>query len=154
VNGHRNYQVINLSQPGSGPSAETPATSKKLITAEVSKWEGPVNVDQMITSLVDKAFDNSAEGKKLDKQLKHLSSPSQKAISVAKDSLNYSFSYQGFDPSARAGKLILDEDCKARNRSWAEYERQKYVDKIHVQVVSSMMQIAEAFGMADSAQST
>jgi hypothetical protein len=142
-------QVVKL-KPPIGDQSLKPESTKKIITGEVSTWDGPIKVDRIIESLVDKTFANSPEGEKLDKQLKHLSSPSQKAISVTKDSMNDAVGYQGFDPSARAGKLILDDGYKVRNRAWAEYERQKYVDKIHLQVVSGMMQIAEALGIPDT----
>jgi hypothetical protein len=149
-------QLVKLRPPIGGQlnpsSPETSPASKKIITGEVSTWQGPINVDRIINSLVDKNFTTSSEARKLDKQLKHLSSPTQKAISVTKDSFNDALGYQGFDPSARAGKLILDDNYKVRDRAWAEYERQKYVDKIHLQVVSGMMQIAEALGMTDTAR--
>lgn len=142
-------QLVKLRPPIGGQSL-SPEGATKIITGEVSTWDGPINVDRIVNSLVDKTFSQSSEAQKLDKQLKHLSSPSQRSIAITKDSLNDVFGYQGFDPSARAGKLILDENYKVRNKAWAEYERQKYVDKIHLQVVSGMMQIAEALGMTDS----
>ena len=141
-------QTPKLRPPIGDQSLES-SSPKKIISGEVSTWEGPLDVDRIVNSLVDKNFQQSPEAQKIDKQLHRLSSPTQKVIAVTKDSLNNTFEYQGFDPSARAGKLILDENYKLRNKSWAEYERQKYVDKIHLQVVSSMMQIAEALGMTE-----
>jgi hypothetical protein len=145
---HKDYQVLNLAPQNSQEKAVDAGGPKPLITGEVTKWEGPIDVDRIVNSLVDKSFEISPEGQKLDKDIRRLSSPSQKVICVTKDSLNKSFGYQGFDPSARAGKLILDENYKLKDKAWAEYERQKYVDKIHAQVVASMMQIAEGLGMS------
>ncbi len=39
---------------------------------------------------------------------------------------------------------------KIRNVAWAEYVRQRYIDKIHAQVVSSLMQIAEGIGDSEN----
>jgi hypothetical protein len=68
---------------------------------------------------------NSTELKNLDKQITKLRTPTQKVIATGRDSLNHSFSYQGVAPSARAGKLILDEPIKNCELPTAEYQRQK-----------------------------
>ena len=128
--------------------------NSKVITGQVSAWDGPINVDRIVTHLVDESYDKSPEGKKLDKQIKKLSGPVHKSMDATKDAVSATFTYQGMDPSARAGKLILDGKYKLRNIAWAEYERQKFIDKIHAQVVSSMMQVAEGLGIKDEARSS
>jgi hypothetical protein len=148
------YQVMKFADDKGTPTSNPPQVfhgtlPSKVITGRVTEWEGPVTLDKMVNHLVDIVYDQSPEGKKLDKQVKHLAGARSKAMAVTKDAFEHTFQYQGFDPSSRAGKLILDDKYKVRNIAWAEYERQKYVDKIHAQVVASMMQLAEGIGMQD-----
>lgn len=141
---------VNLS---GAPSKPVGSVNSKVITGEVSAWDGPVNVDRIVSHLVDESYDKSPEGKRLDKQIKKLNGPTHKVMDLTKDAASATFTYQGMDPSKRAGKLILDSKYKLRNIAWAEYERQKFIDKIHAQVVASMMQIAEGLGTKNEAQS-
>lgn len=143
------YHVLTLSAPLLEEGDSQPIKSDKIIKAQVSAWEGPIDVNQIITYLVDKNFETSMEAQKLDQQVQHFEKLPAKAVAVAKDSLENNFNYQGFDPSIRASKLILDKKYHVRNNAWAQYERQKYVDKVHLEVVTSMMQIAEGLGMSD-----
>jgi hypothetical protein len=151
------FQVMKVGDK-SGTTAETPVkvfhapTPAPVISGQVSEWDGPVTLDHMINHLVDAVYDNSPEGKRLEKEVKHLSGKSSKSLAVTKDAFEHCFQYQGFDPSARAGKLILDDKYKIRNIAWAEYERQQFVDKIHAEIVANMMQLAEGIGMPDPAQ--
>jgi hypothetical protein len=147
------YQVMKFADDKGTPTATPPQVfhaalpSAKVLTGGVTEWEGPVTLERMVNHLVDTTYDKSPEGKKLDKQVKHFAGKSAKAVAVTKDAFEHTFQYQGFDPSIRAGKLILDDKYKVRNIAWAEYERQKFVDDIHSQVVTSMMQLAEGIGM-------
>ncbi len=144
------YHVLTLNTPLLQEADGQPVVgTDKIIKAHVSAWDGPIDVNQIINYLVDKNFENSAQGRKLDKQVKHFQKLPAKTVAVTKDSLEHAFCYQGFDPSMRASKLILDKKYHVRNNAWAEYERQKYIDQIHLQVVTSMMQIAEGLGMND-----
>jgi hypothetical protein len=150
------YQVVKVTDDKGAPSATTSQVfhgtlPSKVLNGNVTEWEGPVTLDRMVSHLVDTTYDKSPEGKKLDKQVKHYSGKSAKAVAVTKDAFEHTFQYQGFDPSIRAGKLILDDKYKVRNIAWAEYERQKFVDDIHSQVVTSMMQLAEGIGMNPAA---
>ena len=125
--------------------------SIKLITGGVSAWDGPFDADRIINHLVDTHFENSPEGQKLDKQVKCQNNLAHKAIAITKDGLNNAIEYQGIDPSVRAGRLIVDShDYKIRNNAWADYVRQKYIDQIHFQVVSSLMEIAEGIGNSET----
>ena len=141
-------------QPQATPQdkAASPKPSKKIITGAVETWQGPLTVDKMVNHLVDSSYDQSPEGQKLDKQVRHFAGVPAKVMATTKDAFQHSFEYQGFEPSERAGKLILDDKYKIRNIAWAEYERQKFVDKIHAQVVASMIQVAEGIGMKDTAR--
>lgn len=130
---------------------ENTAGPPKVIEAGVSMW-GAANVSKIVESLVDSHFASSKTAQDLDKNVKHFKSPTQKVIASTKDSLNRSLGTSGNDPSARAGKLALDENIKARDKSSAEYQRQKYVDTVHSQVVASMAQIAMGLGTADLAR--
>jgi hypothetical protein len=123
----------------------------KVIEAGVSIWDAG-NVSKIVDTLVDAHFASSKTAQDLDKNVKHFKSPTQRVIASTKDSLNRSLGTSGNDPSARAGKLALDEDIKARDKSTAEYQRQKYVDTVHSQVVASMAQVAMGLGTADSAR--
>jgi hypothetical protein len=152
------YQVMKFADDKGTPNASPPQVfhrpvPSKVITGSVTEYEGPVTLDRMVNHLVDATYDRSPEGKKLDKQVKHLAGKAAKASAVTKDAFEHTFQYQGFDPSIRAGKLILDDKYKVRNIAWAEYERQKFVDKIHAQVVASMMQLAEGIGMDNPSNS-
>ncbi len=123
----------------------------KLISGEISAWDGPFNVDRIVNHLLDTHFENSPEGQKLDKQVKRHAGLGHRALAVTKDSFQYAIEYQGIGPSTRGGKLVLDSpDLKIRNKAWADYVRQKYIDKIHAQVVSSLMQISEGIGNSES----
>ena len=121
------------------------------ITGGVSAWDGPFDVDRIVNHLVDTHFENSPEGKKLDEQVKRQNNLAHKTIAITKDSLNNFIEYQGIEPSMRAGRLICESnDYKIRNNAWAEYVRQKYIDQIHFQVVSSLMEIAEGIGNSET----
>jgi hypothetical protein len=118
------------------------------ISAAISVWDTP-SVNRIIEHLVDTSCMHSKELQELDKQVDHFKSAPVKTIAASKDLLNLSTHYQGIGPSARVGKLVLDDDDKIKNLSTAEYERQRYIDKVHAQVVSSMMQIALGLGIKD-----
>ena len=152
----KSYQVMKFSDKKGTPVTSPPqvfheAIPAKVISGQITEWEGPITLERMVNHLVDTIYDRSPEGNKLDKQVKHLAGKSARAMAVTKDAFEHTFQYQGFDPSSRAGKLILDDKYKVRNIAWAEYERQKFVDKIHSQVVTNMMQLAEGIGMQDPA---
>jgi hypothetical protein len=127
------------------------AGAPKVIEAGVSVWDAS-NVSKLVESLVDSHFASSKTAQDLDKNVQHFKSPTQKVIASTKDSLNRSLGTSGNDPSARAGKLALGENTKARDKSSAEYQRQKYVDTVHSQVVASMAQIAMGLGTEDLAR--
>jgi hypothetical protein len=153
------YQVMKFADDKGTPTKESSqvfhhtAVPSKVISGTVTEWEGPVTLDKMVNHLVDVSYDKTPDGKKLDKQIKHLSGRKARAVAVTKDAFEHTFQYQGFDPSIRAGKLILDDKYKIRNIAWAEYERQRLVDKLHGQVVTATMQLAEGIGMQDPASS-
>jgi hypothetical protein len=154
------YQVMKFADDKGTPTVTPPQVFRRpiattvptnlppgVLSGQVSEWEGPLTLDRMVSHLVDETYDRSPEGKKLDKQVKHFGGRPARAAAVTKDAFEHTFQYQGFDPSIRAGRLILNDKYKVRNIAWAEYERQKFVDNIHSQVVTSMMQLAEGIGM-------
>jgi hypothetical protein len=153
------YQVMKFADdkgtptPGSSQVFHHSAVPSTVMSGHVTEWEGPLTFDKMVNHLVDVSYDKTPDGKKLDKQIKHLSGKKARAVAVTKDAFEHTFQYQGFDPSIRAGKLILDDKYKIRNIAWAEYERQRLVDKLHGQVVTATMQLAEGIGMQDPASS-
>lgn len=129
----------------------TPAQNGKFISGEVSVWDGPFNGDRIVNHLLETHFENSPEGQKLDAQVKRLGGLKHKTIDVSKDGLEEIMGYQGFAPSARGGQIVLESpSMKIRNIAWAEYARQRYIDKIHAQVVSSLMQLAEGIGNSEN----
>ncbi len=158
----KKYEVLTLSAPetlqntliASADSAGTTANigkNSKLISGSVSDFEGPFDVDRLVNYLVDTHFENSPEGKKLDEQVKRQNNFVHKSVAVIKDGVNQEIEYQGIEPSMRAGRLICEShDYKIRNNAWAEYVRQKYIDQIHFQIVSSLMEIAEGIGNNES----
>ncbi len=129
-------------------SSNAPENSK-IIEAGVSVWDS-ANISRIVEHLVDLNFANSKQAQDLDKKVQHFSSKTSRALAGAKDALNQSFVYEGTDPSQRMGKLVLNDEAKVRDHVTAEYERQKYVDKIHSQIISSLSQIATGLGTADS----
>ncbi len=157
----KKYQVLTLSPQetlkdtlvadASLPDASGTKQAGKLMSGGVSVWDGPFDGDRIVNHLLETHFENSPEGKKLDAQVKRHSGLGHRAVAATKDGLNEAFSYQGIDPSMRAGKLILDSsDMKIRNKAWADYVRQRYIDKIHAEVVTSLMQISEGIGNSEN----
>ncbi len=123
----------------------------KFISGGVSVWDGPFNGDRIVNHLLETHFENSPEGQRLDAQVKRLGGLKHKTIDVSKDAVEEMLGYQGFAPSARGGQIVLESpNMKIRNIAWAEYSRQKYIDKIHAQVVASLMQLAEGIGNNES----
>jgi hypothetical protein len=131
-----------------------PEETKKVFNIGVESWRNAESIDSIIQKLVDCKASNSPELKKLDEQISKLRAPSQKVIGSTRDALNHSFSYQGIDPSARAGKLILDEPMKKFELPVAEYQRQKIVDKIHSEVVATLLELSLGFGLQDKTSRT
>ncbi|MDR3615225.1 MAG: hypothetical protein P4L53_16830 [Candidatus Obscuribacterales bacterium] len=143
-------ETAEEAQPlATSPKEESNAGPPKVIEAGVSMWDA-ANVSKIVDSLVDSHFASSKTAQDLDKNVQHFKSPTQRAIASTKDSLNRSLGTSGNDPSARAAKIALEENIKARDKSSAEYQRQKYVDTVHSQVVASMAQIAMGLGTEDS----
>jgi hypothetical protein len=130
-------------------SSPAPEASGKIIQLGVSVWDS-ANVSKIVEHLVDLHIAQSEEAQALDKSVRHYRSTSARTAAGAKDVLNQTFFYQGTDPSQRMGKLVLSDQAKIRDHATAEFERQKYVDKIHSQIVSSMAQIATGLGTVDS----
>ena len=154
----KKYAVLTISQPetlqntliANADSVGTTANiskNSKFIAGTVSAFDGPFDVDRIVNYLVDTHFENSPEGKKLDEQVKRQNNVLHKTIAATKDTINQTIEYQGIEPSMRAARLITESnDYKIRNNAWAEYVRQKYIDQIHFQVVSGLMEIAEGIG--------
>jgi len=129
----------------------TTTQNGKFISGGVSVWDGPFDGDRIVNHLLETHFENSPEGKKLDAQVKRLGGLKHKTIDVSKDGFEELLGYQGFLPSVRGGQIVLDSpNIKIRNIAWAEYVRQRYIDKIHAQVVSSLMQVAEGIGNSEN----
>jgi len=144
----RELTATEQSTTASDSTAVAPEGTK-VIEAGVSLWDS-ANISKVVEHLVDLNFVNSKEAKDLDKKVQHFSSKPVRAFASAKDALNQSFVYEGTDPSQRMGKLVLEDKAKIRDHVTAEYERQKYVDKIHSQIISALSQIATGLGTADS----
>ncbi len=146
-------QVQDVPVHGTIPDTKTGNLSLikpgQVIQTGVSIWD-TANIDKVINNLVDAHCNGSDAAKQLDKRVAHFSSLTQQSLAITKDSfINNTFKIQGTDPSQRGGKLVLDEDVKSRDKTSAEYERQKYVDKIHSQIVSSLSQIAMGLGVQE-----
>jgi hypothetical protein len=123
----------------------------KFMSAGVEFWDS-ANLSKIIEQLVDHHFATSPEARKLDQQVAHFRSGTQRFITASKDQLNYTFEYRGLGPSEKAGQLILDNKTKIKDAASAEFERQCYVDRIHTQIVSAMMQIAMGMGITGDAK--
>jgi hypothetical protein len=131
-----------------------PEATRKVFNIGVESWRNADSIDSIIQRLVDCKASNSTELKELDEQITKLRTPTSKVVATTRDSLNHSFSYQGVDPSARAGKLILDEPMKKFDLPVAEYQRQKIVDKIHSEVVAALLELSLGFGLPDKTSRT
>jgi hypothetical protein len=137
----------------SGTDASTSQRPPIIIESGISIWD-TANIDKIIETLVDSHFSNSKEAQVLDKKVEHFSKAPAKAVAIVKDSLNTSMRIGGTDPSARGGRIVLDENLKISDKATAEYERQRYVDKIHSHIVSALAQIAMGLGTEDPARRT
>lgn len=107
---------------------------------------------QRLDNLLDAALDRNDKSKVLDKAVAHYRTTTQKVIAETKDATDYLIPYRGFGPSSEAGDIILGEKLKVKSRASAEYARQKHIDDTHLQLVTSMMQLAMGMGMADRAR--
>jgi hypothetical protein len=140
----------------SAATASTTATSEKqpiIIESGISVWD-TANIDRVLETLVDSHFTNSKEAQALDKKVDHFSKAPAKAVAIVKDSLNTSMRIGGTDPSSRGGRIVLDENLKITDKATAEYERQRYVDKIHSHIVSALAEVAMGLGTEDPARRT
>jgi hypothetical protein len=150
-----NNILAEASLPGFSTAGDTTKQNGKFIAGEVSVWDGPFDSDRIVNHLLDTHFANSPAGHKFDEQVKRQSNLTHKSIAVTKDSFQELFGYQGVEPSMRAGQLILDSPkMKIRNVAWADYVRQRYIDKIHAQIVSALMQLAEGIGNSETENGT
>jgi hypothetical protein len=136
------------------PAIKAAPEPRKVFNIGVESWRNAESIDSIIQKLVDGKAAISPELQKLDEEITKLRTPTHKVIATTRDSLNHSFSYQGVDPSARAGKLILDEPMKKFDLPGAEYQRQKIVDKIHSEVVAALLELSLGFGLPDKATRT
>jgi hypothetical protein len=135
-------------------SIKAPEGPRKVFNIGVESWRNAESIDSIIQKLVDSKANNSPELKQLDSDILKLRSPAHKALATTRDTLNHTFSYQGVDPSTRAGKLILDEPMKKYDLPGAEYQRQKIVDKIHSEVVAALLELSLGFGLSDKSART
>ena len=126
----------------------------KVFSGGVQSWESTDSLSTIVQSLVDVKAASSPEIQQLDADIAKLRSPSCRIAAATRDSLNHSFDYQATGPSSRAGKIVLDEPLKKLDLSIAEYQRQKIVDKIHSDVVASLLQISLGFGLPDKTERT
>lgn len=118
------------------------------LKGEVEFWDW-ANVSKTVEHLVDHHFANSLEAQKLDRLVTRYRTRSQRFLAASKESLNFTFNFRGCGPSSTAGQLILDDKVKIKDKASAECERQRYIDKIHTQIVSAMMQISMGLGIKD-----
>jgi hypothetical protein len=140
--------------PANATAAGTKSEKEPIvIESGISIWD-TANIDKILETLVDSHFNNSKEAQALDKKVEHYSKAPAKAVAIVKDSLNTSMRIGGTDPSARGGRIVLDENLKITDKATAEYERQRYVDKIHSHIVSALAQIAMGLGTEDLTRRT
>ncbi len=109
----------------------------------------PEALSQSLDELTNKAVENNAEYKELDKLLNKHQTIRAAAVHKIKDSMNFAFFIRGNGPSAEAGDVILEEKIKVKDHASAEYAKQRLADKLHLEVISRVMQLAEAVGNPD-----
>ncbi len=134
-------------QNGSGQQAKC-----RVIPAHISLVEPPKHVGQLMENFMDAHCQQSPDYQALQQKVEHYRKAVQKTIAVTKDSLDFSFHVKGVGPSRNAARQVLDEQTKICDLPSAEFERQKYVDQLHQQIVSAMMQVCESRGTADLIQ--
>lgn len=143
--------------PGTKAGASVLRTAKRVLFQEsTTQLEGSITlscqhslVARRIDQLLDSALNKDSKTAVLDKAVKHYNKTSQKVLAETKDAMDYLIPYRGFGPSSEAGDIILDEKVKLKSRASAEYARQKLIDEKHLQIVTSMSQIAMGLGMSD-----
>ncbi|HEY9678900.1 MAG TPA: hypothetical protein V6C76_12905 [Drouetiella sp.] len=124
-------------------------SASKVVSGSVQDWRAN-NLSDIVDNIIDTHFHSDKQAIALEKSVEHYRSAAQVLLAKSKDSLNYSLPYQGVNPSRRMGKLVLSDEALIRDAASAEYAKQVYVDKLHGQVVTCLMQIASALGSHDA----
>jgi len=138
--------------PGQPGESSGTSANKPRLQARVSVFASGESIAKRVDQLLDIGIARSPEAQALDRSVSHYRSTTQRTASVAKDALDTVTDYRGISMSTSAGKTILGQDQKPTNRGLAEYQRQIYIDKLHVRLVSSMMQLAMGLGISDNSR--
>lgn len=126
-----------------------PAPERPTLHGEISIEVKPDALKARLDELYAIALERNERLRGLDdSSQKYMSAPA-KVWGFTKDTLNYIFEYRGHSQSSEAGDVILGEKPKAKSRASSEYLRQKESDATQLAVVSNVMQLASALGMAD-----
>lgn len=122
---------------------------KREYKGEISSDDGSDVISQKLDQLLDVAWQRSPNAERLNQAVATYSKTSRKALTSTLDAVDYMIPFTGFATSSEAGDIILDEKLKVKSLASAEFARQKQIDELHLQLVSSMLQIAMGLGATD-----
>lgn len=144
---------------------KTPSTIKKsdksfvlslepgtVLEGSVNNSDGDPFLNQEILTLVKSALENNDRSRKAEKAVRKFSTATSKTAAKSKDAINIIVPYRGFESSAEAGDIILEEKLKLKSLASAEWAKQKELDDTQLNVASSMMEAAMGFGAKDENQ--
>lgn len=140
---HDVQQPITEIDPLTGEKA---FAGRATVTQVVS---GQENISQAVDELTRVALERNPMTSEIDKKIDKHKGLLKTAIKKTKDSLNFAFFYRGDGPSSDAGDIILDERLKIQDKPSADYARQRLADRMHLAVVSQVLQLAEGIGNSD-----
>lgn len=105
--------------------------------------------NQALDDLTKLALQKNPMTGELDKKVDSHKGVAKAVWKKTKDSLNFAFFIRGDGPSSDAGDIILDEKLKIHDKPSADYARQRLADRVHMAVVSQVLQLAEGVGNSD-----
>jgi hypothetical protein len=119
------------------------------LTGKITAYDVDNDFGSLIDSALDGALYKTTNMHNLDASVAHYRKGAQVKLAGAKDAANYALGYKGFGPSSEAADVILDEKIKVKDKHSSEYARQRFVDQMHPQVISKVMQLAYGIGLPD-----
>lgn len=129
-----------------------PLTGEKAFAGRATVTQvvsGQESISQAVDELTRVALERNPTTSEIDKKIDSHKGLLKTAIKKTKDSLNFAFFYRGDGPSSDAGDIILDERLKIQDKPSADYARQRLADRMHLAVVSQVLQLAEGIGNTD-----
>jgi len=132
---------VDVPTPASTASDATPQLQSTISVTE----RQPVRSD-FIDDLVDAASARDAQVNECNEAIKKFASKQTSVKSHASDIIYWMFMTRGISSSTEAGNLILDERKKVTTLGGAKLMKEKVIDDLELQVVTSVLQLAATVG--------